>query len=314
MRVLELPRRSPAAFTWTESAARLVVQEPLFDTHASLAALRRSLPDRRPRNVFVGFGLCSRGELSQAVPLDVLGMLLPAERMRRQLGARELLVLIADTHALENGFPEEQVAARADALEEVLRRIRGACRLWSLRIVRASSLHVSGGYRQTLERIRRRTGDECHEYVRRQFADVLYLDETCGPLLKVGWALSSADPQRQRDERVLDQALTRATGAPLSFAYCKPARTLSEASPRMPPYVVKRPDARLCLDRPEDPTAKLRRAQDSASPETVAAFRRHLRNLLYTYCRVIEPLPRGTVEERLEALMARVGADAPVVV
>lgn len=307
MRVLELPHRSPPAVTWTEAAARLVLHEPLFDTHTSLAALRRSLPDRRPRSVFVGFGLCSRGELSQAVPLDVMGMLLPAELLRRRLGARELLVLIADTHALENGFPEAQVTERADALEQVLRRIRGACRLWNLRIIRASSLHVAGGYRHTLDRVRRRTAVDCHEYVRRQFADVLYLDETYGPLLKVGWALSSADPKRQRDERVLDQALTEATGAPLSFVYCKPARTLSEASPRMPPYVVKRPDARLCLDRPEDASAKLRRARHTASPETVAAFRSHLRSMLYTYCRVIEPLPRGTIEERLEALMARVG-------
>ena len=47
------------------------------------------------------------------MPLSLLGMLLPAEILRRELKASSLLVLIADTHALENGFPAQAVEARA---------------------------------------------------------------------------------------------------------------------------------------------------------------------------------------------------------
>lgn len=290
--------------SWRHDVAQRIIHEPLFDTRNSLAGIRNVPADRRPRTVFVGLGLCTRRELTRAVPLDVLGMLLPAELLRRRLGAPELLVLIADRHALENGFPAEAVETRARILEEALGRIRAGCRLDALRTIRASSFHHSGEYLSMLAGLRRRISGT-HDYVLRQFADILYLSQARGPFLKVGWALPSEEPLRRRDELALDHALTHVAGNRFGFVYCKPGRTLADASPRVCPYIVKRPEARLCLDRPEDVSLKLGLAERTASPETVAGFRSHLRRLVYTFCRVVEPLPKDRLDRRVAMLVTR---------
>jgi hypothetical protein len=289
---------------WRRRLQKRILAEPLFDARASLASLAHGGTGRRPEAVFMGVGLCAREELSRAVPLDLLGMLLPAEIARRELGAETLLVLIADEHARENGFSQGEVEARARAVEEALGRLREACGLRGLEVLRASSFHQAQGYQATLEAMRRKAS-RTHAYLLRQFADLAYLGRERGPLLKVGWALRGSDPFRQRDERILDKAL-RGLGEPLECVYCKPARTLADEAPRMPPYVVKRPEARLCIDRAENAQAKLARAEREASPDTVAAFRRQLRRLIYTWSREVRPLPNGPLEARTAALLAQV--------
>jgi len=306
MRVLS--SEHPARWTpsWTEGLRRCVRQEPLLDTRTSLAGVGQGAWAVRPRTIFMGVGLCARGELSRAVPLDLLGMLLPAEILRRQLRCQELVVLVADTHALENGFAPHLVEERARAMEQVLHNVRSACHLPSLRILRASRLHQASGYQRMLLQVRNRAAPGVHEYLLQQYADVLYLHQQQGPVLKVGWSLPSSDPLRQRDEVKLDQQMAALTGARLSCVYCKPARTLADATPRMPPYVVKRPESRLCLDRADDPETKLLNAHQRARPATVAGFRKHLRRLVYTWGKVVEPLPRGTLSQRVAAMMERI--------
>ena len=290
---------------WRARLAQTVVQEPLFETGASLESLRRM--GRPARTVFLGVGLCARVELSKAVPLDLLGMVLPAELVRRALGAGSLCVLIADRHALANGFPAAAVEQRARAAEAVVQRIAARCRMGAISIVRASSFHDAGDYRAVLEKMRQGPLARHHEYVLRQLADAAYLERELGPLLKVGWALPGAQAFRQRDERAFDGALPGALGDRVGFVYCKPGRTLSNASPRMPPYVVKHPEARLCLDRRDDVASKLATAARQASPQTFAAHQRHLRRLVYSYNRWVEPLPHGPIEARIGQLIARLG-------
>jgi hypothetical protein len=296
--------------SWIEQVADRATLHPLLDTQLSREGLRVADPARPPRMVYLGLGLCARDELSKGIPLDLLGLLLPAEEIRQAAGATELLVLIADRHALENEFPAAEVEARAAALEDALRRIRHRCGLRAMSIVRASSFHGERAYRDALAAVRRRAGDRHHDYALRQFADAIYLEQRYGGLLKVGWALRGAEPARRRDEVAFDLALREIYGDRVSFVYCKPGRSLADESPRVPPYVVTRPDARLCIDGDEDAAAKLERAYRSASPNTVDGYRRHLRALVYTYCRAVERLPRGPLEERVAALTRRLAPTA----
>lgn len=300
----------PRASAWLSRVSACVRQEPLVETHLSLAGLAHADAARPPRAIFLGLGLCTMAGLSKAVPLDVLGLLLPAEVIRRAAGASELLVVVADRHAVSNGFPVAAVEERARAVEEVLERIRQRCGLSALTVLRASSFHDHEGYREALTSVRQGPAASSHEYVQRQLADALYLGRRRGSLLKVGWALRGVDAFRRRDEIPFDRAL-RAAGGKLGFVYCKPGRALADRRPRMPPYVVECPEARLCLDRHEDTAAKLAAASRLASPSTVDGFRRHLRALVYTHNRHLDPLPRGPLEHRLEALVERLGVPAP---
>src|SRR5690606_33326906 len=91
--------------TWRQELRRVVLQEPLIWSRPSLEALRDPVPTR-PRGILVGIGLCAREQLGRAVPIDLLGMLLPAEIVRRAVGEAPMLVLVADRHARENGLDE----------------------------------------------------------------------------------------------------------------------------------------------------------------------------------------------------------------
>jgi hypothetical protein len=296
---------------WIARVAKTVRQEPLLDTRISLASLRRTNPARRPQAIFVGFGLCSRGELTEAVPLDLLGMLLPAEAIRRAAGAGELVALIADRHAMDNGFAPAQVEERANRLDAVLSRIQLRCGFESLTVLRASEFCDEPEYRSALASVRRRSGPGTHDYVLRQLADALYLERHHGALIKVGWALRGTDAFRRRDEIAFDRALRAVEGDRVGFLYCKPGRALSDDAPRVPPYIATQPETRLCLDRLEDPATKLAAAASHLSPHTVEGCRRHLRAVLYSYGRLVEPLPRGCLEDRLAALLCRLGPAVP---
>lgn len=298
------PYRQRCSPAWLNRVRRCVHQEPLVDTRLSLSSLRRIDPSRPPHTIFVGIGLCAREQLSQAVPIDLLGLLLPAEAIRRKAGARELFVLIADSHALENGFAPDEVERRARSVEAVLTRIGARCGLSALTVMRASRFHDEPDYRAALATVSRRARG-LHDYVLRQLADAVYLDGQRGALMKIGWALRGTDPFRQRDEIAFDRALRAAIGDRIGFLYCKPGRSLTDQAPRVPPYVVRRPDARVCLDWREDPASKLAASRHRASEATVAACRRHLKQVIYTYGRLVEPLPRGPLEDRLDALIHR---------
>lgn len=299
----------PSPFAFASRIAHCASQEPLVDTRLTHASLRASRPGAPPQAAFLGIGLCSRDVLSRAVPLDLLGLLLPAEAIRRAAGARELLVLVADRHALDNGFSPAAVEARARAVEAVLENLRERCGLDSMSVVRASDFHGDPDYLAVLETVRQRVRPHLRRqsYVLRQLADLLYLDRRRGKLLKIGWALRGADDVRRCDELAFDRALCSVGGDDIGFVYCKPGRALSDEAPRVSPYVVRRPEARLCLDLRDDPSTNLARAATVSRP-TAEAYRRHLKALVYTYGRHVEPLPRGRLEARLEALLVRLCA------
>ena len=297
---------------WTARAAGCVHQEPLIDTRVSMASLRHADPARPPRAVYLGVGLCTRDHISCGVPVDLLGVLLPAEAIRRAAQARDLVVVIADRHAASNGFCPTRIEERAQAVEAVLERTRRRCRLERLVVLRATTFHQHPRYRSALAQVRGRLGPGVHDYVVRQLADALYLDRHYGALLKVGWVLRGASAAARRDEVAFDRGLPAVGGERIDTIYCKPGRSLADEAPRMPPYLVRRPEARIFLDRHDDPASKLARAHDRARGDraarhTVDGFRRHLRAVLYTYGRMIEPLPRGPLERRMDALLGRLG-------
>src|SRR5690606_33657637 len=108
-------------------------------------------------------GISSPRALTRGVPFDVLGMLLPAERLRCAAGAEHVVALIADRHALSNGFSASKVARRAREIESTLRAIGRALRM-PLKLVRASELHECREHRLLQQKIcARALGDE-HPY------------------------------------------------------------------------------------------------------------------------------------------------------
>jgi hypothetical protein len=287
---------------WLEAMAHVVQQSPLIETRPSLEALdvARRLP--APRVVFVGIGLCTERHLGRGIPLDVLGLLLPAEQLRRAVGARDIVVLVADLHALENNLDRARVRALTRRWLETLRRLQSTV-LGRLRVICASELHASEGYRAVLDEVRRRAPAAEHPYVVREVADVEHLRREAGGLLKVGWTVGPASTRRW-DEVAFDRRFRSWLGTPAGFVYCRAGRALDDRRPKVPPYLVRDPEHRICLHPGEEVELKLARAAvlGRSSAQTIRGVRNHLRRIARVYSEVAHPL-QGAVERRAQAII-----------
>lgn len=298
---------APSAFgaraAFLPALQRVVTQQPLFDSAASLAGLAHlNALAPAPRSVFLGIGLTSAGQLSRALPLDVLGMLFAAEQVRRAARARDIVLLLADAHALENGHEAPLVARCASVYEAgLLRVIERLC--WShVHVLRATTLHASDRHARLHALIKRRAPRDEHAYVTREVADIEYFAQKSGGLLKVGWALRGSAPRELRDERAFDQRYLRWLGGPVAFVYCKPGRVLDDKRSRAAPYLVRDPRRRVCLAHDEDVHEKLRCAAAQISRSSVRGVRRHLRAIARSYKQLIGPLD-GPVEDQIQQLI-----------
>jgi hypothetical protein len=292
-----------ACSSWQSTLAQCVVQSPLLKTAASLSGLGQLR--ERPRVIMLGIGLGSRTTLSAGLPFDTLGMLLAAEQLRRASGAPRLVVLIADRHALTNGFLERQVRARADEVHAQLRTIQRALRI-PLQVVRADTLHRTTEHRQVLAQVLRRARD-AHPYVQLEAADTECLRRIHGPLLKLGWALGTDTelPCGTLDERMFDACFRAWIGTSVGFAYVAAGRTLDARRPFAAPYLVLDAPHRLLLSRHERPDEKLEHFLAHAPHHARCRVLGHLRRITRVYSGAIAPL-QGSVPQRVRGVLAHI--------
>lgn len=285
---------------WLKKLRRVARDEPLIQTGPSLSSLRNLPPRPAPRCVFMGVGLCTPSTLTQALPLDVLGMILPAETIRAALNIDQLVLLVADTHARTHRFPPRQVEARANLATEQLERIKHRLGLSRMTVLRASDFHDTAPYRKILSSVYRQADFDIPEYVRRQVADVAYLSQERGPIIKVGWSLGSG-PAR-RDERALDALVHPLTRTDATYVYCRPGTALDDQRPKAAPYVAINEKTRICLTADENVAEKLQSAQQCTSDPTIRAVKNHLKAITSTYAKAIAPLS-GHVPKRAQSVI-----------
>ena len=310
-RISQPPRRTRPA--WLGRLEQVVLQEPGIATKPSLLGLERLMWSMaRPAAVFVGIGLCSTRALSRGLAFDALHMLLAAERLRAAIGAGTTVVLVADRHAELNAFEPSAIRRRADVTVRALLRVRARLGLGGLCVVRASRLEQDPKYEVRLAAARERAGPRANAYAVRQAADVGYMHDALGGIIKLGWVLS-----RQRvhgtnlDEVAFDQWVQEWTCATPAFAYTAPGRVLDDRAPKAPPYVEVSPARRLMLDPREDVKTKLSAARVSKS--TRNGVKRQLRHLTQLYAREVEPL-RGDLGERVQIILQRLYGPARAMV
>ncbi|HEX5659065.1 MAG TPA: hypothetical protein VFX59_17845 [Polyangiales bacterium] len=282
-----------------------MLQSPLLQTAPSLSGLAQLR--ERPRVIMIGIGLGSRTALSEGLPFDTLGMLLAAEQLRRALGTPHMIALIADRHALSNGFLEGQVRARAVEVHAQLRTIQRALRI-PLQVVRADTLHQTAEHRQVLAQVQVvRRAREAHPYMQLEVADTECLRRIHGPLLKLGWALGSRVelPCGTRDERAFDASFRAWIGTGVGFAYVAAGRTLDSSRPFAAPYLVLDPPHRLLLSRNERADEKLSRFLARAPQHARCRVLGHLRRITRVYSGEIVPL-RGSVPQRVRGVLAHI--------
>jgi len=286
---------------WHERLEDAVCQEPLLFTRPSLDALRDVERRPTPSAVMVGVGLCTPDALTSAVPFDLLGLLLPAELLRRALGVTTVVALVADAHARASGFEPEAIESRARTTVQALLRSRARLGLNALCVIRASRLHATTRYREWLRTVQARAGTDVSPYLVRQVADVACLDDRLGGIVKLGWMVG-----RDRDDAIGDEAAFDRWVEPWShrrpvFTYARAGRTLNPARLKAPPYIELDPRHRITLAPTEQVAAKLAGAPD---PEARNGVENHLRAITNTFARTVGGL-RGPVVERAQGILDR---------
>lgn len=247
--------------SWLSPLACEVTQNALIETAATRESLALGGDRPRPSVVMLGVGLCRRDSASLGVPFDLLGLLLPAEALRRVLRAKHLVILIADGHALQAGAAETDVVRQRRALMLIIERAFLAIGAQRPLLLRSTELEHDHGYRR---RLAWSSGVAPYDraYMRRQHADLAYITDRFGPTLKVGWTVArTLKHHRFLDEVAFDSRFRELYAeCPVSFAYCKPGRSRDPRRPKVPPYLVHDASARPLLNRPENLATQLEAA------------------------------------------------------
>lgn len=301
-------QRVDAMPAWKRDVLRCAIQSPLLKTRASVRGL--TAMREPPRAVTLGIGLSSRHTLSQGLPFDVLGMLLAAEQLRRAAKAERVVALIADRHALTNGFASHQIEARACEVQRRLRAVRDALGL-RLEILRADTLHRTRDHQSIVRDLQRRAGP-VHPYVKLEVADTEYLRRNNRAIVKLGWALDAGGrgAADALDERHFDERFREWIGSDIGFAYVRPGRTLDLRRPTAAPYLVLDAGHRLLLSPHESVDGKLTPFLQSAPKHARCALHGHLRRITAVYSRTIAPL-EGPVPQRVRSVLDHIFNEQP---
>jgi hypothetical protein len=240
--------------------------------------------------VWFGLGICGR-RLSAGLPIDVLLLLVGQELLRRALGLRRSIVLVADTNAMAVGHPRAQVHAVAQHIEDCLDRLRSALDL-PVDGVLASTMVSWSEHARHEALVDGLPAYEAHQIVQMEAL------RRIGATVKLGWVMPGAD----RDERYFDRLHRERGGETVAVAYTVCGRSLAVGHPRACPYVVERPEDRLLLASRESIAAKLDEARARA-PREVAGYRRMLRRITRALARLRgEPIRRAP-EQELQSLL-----------
>ena len=272
--------------------ATAVAAVPLFESSAmSYESATAALYDSRA--CWFGVGLSGRRP-SQGVPVDVLQMVLGQEIVRRSLGLRHSLVLIADSNAYAAGHSPASIGAAKERLEWTLLAVARQFR-FPLEVLSATSLSGSLYAHALVRRI-----DTPNPYVAQQVAQMQIMRQA-GAGVKIGWAI----PGFNHDERHFDHLHDRCFSARLAYVYTRGGRSLSVARPRCSPYVCENRADRLLLEPGERLGVKLDRFGHDRRHPLVRGYRRLLANLARAHRQLVDPHRPGAPEERIQSIVDR---------
>jgi len=273
-----------------EDLARFIAQESLVETKPSLVGISNIL---EVKALYFGVGLCNGVPmLSAGLPVDILSMVLSGE----QISASKH-ILVADTHAITNGFDAQPVNKLAGQYQETLQRAIENLGFDSWQVVRVSEINQNQSYIDFLKII-----EVSHEYTKRELADMCWFNKEHGVNLKIGWALNGT---KNSDETSFDRKFQLRFNTLLGFVYVTPNRTFDPKRLHSAPYFCTNPEERILLQRGEDVTSKIASAQERFGQYTTRPYKKFLSQIVRLYDRTAEKTERGEISYRLQQVIDR---------
>jgi hypothetical protein len=225
--------------------------------------------DSHNSNIFLGGGVATKNQISQAVPFDLLGFMLTAEQIKRQTGG-EVHLLIADQHAwLSNHLDQDQATIAAHKLQQTIKAIITKFKLpnWHLHLASELFPKATENNYEILE-----TRDIAHFANKHQVG------------VKIGWTFSPKEAG-VTDESHFDSLHN------LPTILIKPGLTDNPLKPHESPYICTDPTTRITFS-------------DSNNWDISPAIQNHLRSICLLFENLIEEFPPKTpVEEKCKNII-----------
>lgn len=276
--------------TSKEDLIRFIIQEPLIDTNPSMEGISNI---SKINALYFGVGLCNGVPLlSAGLPVDILSMILCSEQINVPKH-----ILIADTHAITNGFDDQYVDKLAGQYQEKLLRAIENMGFAQWQIMRASEIDQTPTYKNILRSI-----EASHDYIRRELADMCWFNHERDVNMKVGWVLNGS---KNSDEKSFDQEFQRQFKEQLAFIYVIPGRTFNPKILRSAPYFCINPDERILLDVNENVFLKLASVQEKFGSQATQPYENYLSQVIRLYDKTVEQTERGLLSIRLQQVIDR---------
>ncbi len=257
---------------------KLVQNEALLEAGPSLQFLNeKSFSDKPGGSLYYGTGLTTPRAISVGVPFDMLGMMLTAEKVRREAGFDKVYHHIADTHAKTNEWiDEDAVDVAAARTLKTLESVKSNLGLNDFEFILASSFDQTEDYTSLVDSF---TQSEEHEYVRREMADMEWYRTNADVRLKLGWIIQAKETEMGFDERRFDREYLKFHPEQMSFVYAKPGRTFDTRRPKASPYISIQDESRLLLE----PGVDVESAFDATNDPNLGGAKKHIESIVRLY-------------------------------
>lgn len=278
--------------------------EPLIEAALcsdSIETLART--DPTGKSLFFGIGLCTAKEPAVAIPFDILGFFLVAERLRRFLDMNRVIVLIADTHALTNRFmTSDEVHTLTQKSIRTLTGIIQNLDLSEFELLVHSDIAALKSFTQTLDAIPAMD----NQYLHHEIADISWLIKHKNVALKLGWTIDSSPIPGGHDERFFDTHLQKLESLPISFLYLKAGRTFDKHRQKVSPYISVSGEPRIIIDPHEDVRGKFCEARSSWGNDHFGGTRKHIADIVRLFEKLFGQLLSLSLEQKIEHIMKRI--------
>lgn len=255
---------NPSLSTMKIKIEDLVKQNPLIWPNQRVVSV-----EQIQQNIFLGGGVATKNQISQAVPFDLLGFMLTAEQVNRHTKG-DIHILIADQHAwLANHLDQQQAIIAAQNLKSTISKIITTFKLEHWNIHLASAIFPSAVQ---------------SNYEALETRDIKHFTENHDIGIKIGWTFSPKEVGIT-DESHFDKLHK------LSTVLIKPGLTDNPTKPHESPYISTDPTTRITFN-------------NSNNWDISPAVRNHLRNICLLFENLIDPFPPKTpLEEKCKMII-----------
>lgn len=240
-------------------------------------------------HIFIGIGLCTPTKLSQAVPFDILGFLLTAEQLKRQIPNSKVFLLIGDQHAwLANNFDKKKIQKLTSQSQKTIFRI--------IKTLKLKNWHVS-----LSSNIFPNTAPASYEQLEVRDINHFFKKFNCG--IKISWQFSTGNQDHKTDEAHFDQLLD----IPIQTISVKPGFTLSAQKPHQSPYICTDSSTRIVLDPQENVVKKLSSFKGQIPDGQFQAVKNQLKRVTILFESLIKPFPpKMPLEEKVQIIIDKI--------